>query len=50
VLNAFERSAGFYDELYEGKDYAGEADYVDALIRQYRPGAQSLLDLGCGTG
>ena len=50
MLNAFERSAGFYDELYEGKDYAGEADYVDALIRQYRPGAQSLLDLGCGTG
>jgi SAM-dependent methyltransferase len=50
VLNAFERSADFYDDLYEGKDYAAEADYVDAFIRQYLPGAQSLLDLGCGTG
>jgi SAM-dependent methyltransferase len=50
VLNAFERSAHFYDDLYEAKDYAAEADYVDALIQQYLPGAQSVLDLGCGTG
>jgi SAM-dependent methyltransferase len=50
VLNPFERSAEFYDDLYEGKDYAAEADYVDALIQRYLPGAQSLLDLGCGTG
>jgi SAM-dependent methyltransferase len=49
-LNPFERSAEFYDFLYEGKDYAAEADYVDALIQRYLPGAQSLLDLGCGTG
>lgn len=50
MLNAFEGSADFYDDLYEGKDYAAEADYVDALIQQYLPGAQSVLDLGCGTG
>src|SRR5438445_3704818 len=50
MLNAFERSANFYDHLYEGKDYAAEADYVDALIQRYLPAAQSLLDLGCGTG
>jgi len=50
VLNPFERSAEFYDDLYEGKDYAAEADYVDALIQRYLPGAQSVLDLGCGTG
>jgi SAM-dependent methyltransferase len=49
-LNPFEGSAEFYDDLYEGKDYAAEADYVDALIQRYLPGAQSLLDLGCGTG
>jgi SAM-dependent methyltransferase len=49
-LNPFERSADFYDNLYEGKDYAAEADYVDALIQRYMPGAKSLLDLGCGTG
>ena len=50
MLTPFERSAEFYDDLYEGKDYAAEADYVDALIQRYFPGAQSLLDLGCGTG
>jgi SAM-dependent methyltransferase len=50
VLNAFERSAHFYDDLYEGKNYAAETDYVDRLIQQHIPGAQSLLDLGCGTG
>ena len=49
-MNPFGRSAEFYDDLYEGKDYAAEADYVDALIQRYLPGAQSVLDLGCGTG
>jgi SAM-dependent methyltransferase len=50
VLNAFEKSAEFYDDLYAGKDYAAEANYVDAMIQQYLPGSRSLLDLGCGTG
>lgn len=50
MLNPFERSADFYDYLYEAKDYAAEADYVDALIQRHFPGARSLLDLGCGTG
>jgi SAM-dependent methyltransferase len=50
VVTAFERSAEFYDHLYKSKDYAAEADYVDALIQRHLPGAQSLLDLGCGTG
>jgi SAM-dependent methyltransferase len=49
-LNPFEGSADFYDDLYEGKNYAAEADYVDGLIQKYVPGARSLLDLGCGTG
>jgi SAM-dependent methyltransferase len=50
VLSPFERSAEFYDELYEEKNYAAEADYVDGLIRAHWPAARSLLDLGCGTG
>jgi SAM-dependent methyltransferase len=49
-LNPFKGSADFYDDLYKEKDYAAEADYVDALIQRYSPGAQSVLDLGCGTG
>jgi SAM-dependent methyltransferase len=50
VLKPFERSAEFYDALYEGKDYGAEAGYVDGLIQRCLPGARSLLDLGCGTG
>jgi len=49
-LNPFEKSADFYDELYAGKDYAAEADYVHALVQEHLPGARSVLDLGCGTG
>ena len=49
-MTPFERSAEFYDQLYEGKDYGAEADYVDELIQRHLPGARSLLDLGCGTG
>lgn len=36
--------------MYRDKDYAGEADYVDGLIQLHAPGAQSILELGCGTG
>jgi SAM-dependent methyltransferase len=50
VLNPFERSAEFYDELYEEKNYTAEADYVDGLIQKNLPGPKILLDLGCGTG
>ena len=33
-----------------GKDYAGEAAAVVELIRDVRPDAASVLDVGCGTG
>jgi SAM-dependent methyltransferase len=49
-VTLFGRSARYYDSLYSDKDYAAEADYVDALIQRWAPGARSLLDLGCGTG
>jgi SAM-dependent methyltransferase len=49
-LNPFERSADFYDDLYESKDYPAEANYVDGLIQKHLPNARSVLDLGCGTG
>ncbi len=39
-----------YDLLYQGKDYAAEARYVVDALRQYRPGAEGVLELGCGTG
>lgn len=48
----FSNTAPFYDLLYEasGKDYAAEASVVHDLIQARKPGARSLLDVGCGTG
>ena len=40
----------YYDLLYKDKDYSGEVDYVDSLIKRQLPEAKNLLDLGCGTG
>ncbi len=47
VFNAY---AKYYDLLYKDKDYAAEAAYIDGLIKKHKPGAQSVLNLGCGTG
>lgn len=43
-------SADFYDEIYAGKDYVGEAARVAALVRERNPAAATLLDVACGTG
>lgn len=42
--------AQYYDLLYSDKDYFGEAAYVDSLIKANFSDAESLLDMGCGTG
>ncbi|WP_215548048.1 class I SAM-dependent DNA methyltransferase [Amycolatopsis sp. CA-230715] len=44
--------AGVYDLLYRarGKDYQAECDTVIDIVRSRNPSAQSLLDVGCGTG
>jgi SAM-dependent methyltransferase len=49
-MSVFAAYSKYYDLLYRDKDYAGEARYIDDLIVRHRPGAQSVLDLGCGTG
>jgi len=49
-VSTFGQYAHFYDLLNQGKDYVAESRYVSAMIRQYRPTARTLLDLGCGTG
>jgi SAM-dependent methyltransferase len=46
----FVESAPFYDALYHFKDYAGACRRLRERIRQERPGAVTLLDVGCGTG
>ncbi len=40
----------YYDLLYSDKDYMGEVNYVDNLIKSSLKSAKTLLDLGCGTG
>jgi SAM-dependent methyltransferase len=40
----------YYNLLYKDKDYAGEAKYVDSVVKRYAPRAATMLELGCGTG
>ena len=49
-MSVFGNYSRYYDLLYRDKDYEGETAYVHSLIQAHRPGAQTLLDLGCGTG
>lgn len=47
----FRRSARLYDAVYTTmKDYGAEAKRVHELVQARRPGARTLLDVGCGTG
>ena len=47
----FSRSARIYDAVYASiRDYPREAAELDRLIQARRPGARTLLDVGCGTG
>src|SRR6478609_5890219 len=49
-MSVFGNYSRYYDLLYRDKDFKGEAQYVHSLIERQRPGARSVLDLGCGTG
>lgn len=50
-MGCYSRAAEFYDLLYsEEKDYPAEARYVSTLIRRECPSAESVLEVGCGTG
>lgn len=49
-MTVFAAYSRYYDLLYRDKDYSGEARYVAGLIRRHSPGAESLMELGCGTG
>lgn len=40
----------FYDDVYASKDYSREALRIHRAIQSYRPGAQTVAELGCGTG
>lgn len=48
----YERAVLAYEAIHRGrgKDYAGEAETLAALVRACRPDARSLLDVACGSG
>jgi SAM-dependent methyltransferase len=46
----FAEYARYYDLLYRDKNYAGETEYIHKLLKQFAPGAKTVLDMGCGTG
>lgn len=46
----YRTSAPFYDLQYRFLDHAGMADRVLEDIERLQPDAQTLLDVGCGTG
>ena len=47
VFDAYSR---YYDLLYQDKDYDGEVDYIDSLLRKYKTPGNDLLEFGSGTG
>jgi SAM-dependent methyltransferase len=49
-MTSFGGYARYYDLLYRNKDYRGETEFVDSLIRKHAPTARRVLELGCGTG
>lgn len=46
----FKRYARYYDLLYHDKNYEQESNYIVSLIQQNALHAQTILELGCGTG
>jgi len=48
--SVFADYALYYDLLYRDKDYAAETEYIKGLIYKFHPSAESILELGSGTG
>jgi SAM-dependent methyltransferase len=46
----YEHSAHLYDLMYVRRDYTTTAEEVHAIADEALPGAEDLLDVGCGTG
>lgn len=46
----YERSAHLYDLMYVRRDYTTTGEEIRELAERALPGAEDLLDVGCGTG
>ena len=49
-MSIFGKYSSYYDLINKDKDYLSEVEYIHELIQKHNPGADSILDLGCGTG
>ncbi len=49
-MSVFGSYSRYYDLLYRDKDYGAEAQFIGQLIQAHAPKAQTVLELGCGTG
>jgi SAM-dependent methyltransferase len=50
MSGVFGAYAHYYDLLYKDKNYSDEAKFIEGLLRKHAPAAQTVLELGCGTG
>ncbi len=50
MMSQFFDYSKYYNLLYKDKDYSGEVNYVESLIKRFHPLAKNILDIGCGTG
>jgi SAM-dependent methyltransferase len=46
----YTRTARLYDKIYAFRNYRAAADRLRHLIKEHHPTAETLLDVGCGTG
>jgi len=47
----FESYGKYYDIMYMDKDYEGECEFIESILRRYsKIKSKSILDIGCGTG
>ncbi len=49
-MEVFNDYAYYYNAFYQDKDYKGEAEQVDALLKKYGKNIFTILNFGCGTG
>ncbi|MBX4200846.1 class I SAM-dependent methyltransferase [Candidatus Parcubacteria bacterium] len=49
-MENFKTYAKYYDAFYANKEYSGEVDFLQKVIKKYGgAGAKTILSLGCGT-
>jgi trans-aconitate methyltransferase len=46
----FTSTADLYDAIYAFKDYGAEVSKIRQILAREHPSAQTILDVGCGTG